>query len=174
MTTFNISAIRATHNDVDQRLHNLSQHDGGLAHQHRRVLLDVILAERKDAGVEPLQALIQELKGKLRQTEEQVAGAREAAAAAAKDAAELRAELGAARRTIGNLKADIAKLDAGAGQALQHAALPGAEQKTEVPAPGKPFPARRVPADLLPGIADGDDFADPVTAPLLRPPAPRQ
>jgi chromosome segregation ATPase len=86
----------------------------------------------------------------------------------------LREELGAARRTIGNLKADFAKLDPAAGQHLQHAVQAEASPKQEGAPGGKTFPAghdrlgpRRVPADLLP---EGDDFGDPVTAPLLRPP----
>lgn len=174
MALFNISAILSTHAEVDQRLHNLSHNDGGLAHQHRRILLDVLQSERKNSGAVQLQAQIQELSGKLRQAEEQLAGLREVAGNATKEAAERRAELGAARRTINNLKADISKLDPAAGQHLQHAVHAEAGPKQEVAPGGKPFPAghdrpapRRVPADLLP---EDDDFGDPVTAPLLRPP----
>lgn len=98
--TFDTSHIQRIHDEVEQRMHNLSPMDAGMAHTHRRTLLEVLHQERRDSGVAPLQAQIQALTGTLRQKDEQLAGLRASLEAAAQEAGALRAQLGAARKQL--------------------------------------------------------------------------
>lgn len=98
--TFDTSDIQRVHNEVDQRMHNLSIMDAGMAHTHRRTLLEVLHQERRDSGVAPLQAQIQAMTGTIRQKDEQLAGLRASLEAEAQEAGALRAQLGAARKQL--------------------------------------------------------------------------